>query len=78
MSAKRVAAGTEYRQIVCSSSTCRRPFYGTTDQAIELGWSFNMHPRRPVLCRRCSEAEREVLADERAEWIARGQPRGMN
>lgn len=40
------------------------------DQAIELGWSFNMHPNRPVLCRPCSQAEREVLADERVDWIA--------
>ena len=62
-----------YRDIVCYSSKCRRLFHGTTDQAIELGWSFNMHPKRPVLCRQCSEAEREVLADERSEWIAQGQ-----
>ena len=48
------------------------------DQAIELGWSFNMHPNRPVLCRPCSQAEREVLADERVDWIARGKPLGMN
>lgn len=68
----------EYRKIVCSVRTCQRFFHGTTDQAIEHGWSFNMHPKRPVLCRQCSEAEREVLTDERAEWLARGQPRGMN
>jgi len=66
------------KKIVCSASMCRRPFYDTTDQAIEHGWSFNMHPKRPVLCRQCSEAEREVLADERAEWISRGRPMGKN
>ena len=67
-----------YRTIVCSSQRCRRLFHGTIDQAIELGWSFNLHPNRPVLCRPCSQAEREVLADERVDWIARGKPLGMN
>jgi hypothetical protein len=67
-----------YRTIVCAQRKCQRPFHGTTDQAIEQGWSFNMHPKRPVLCRQCSAAEREVLLDERNEWFDRGQPRGAN